>query len=184
MPEVDTTPDIEACFNQAMRLSAGEVDTPRGQGQRGVVIITPRRLMMAMPCPDPATVTDAMRDAIRKLVPAEPKQSVVVIGQNDVIPNQFFNPQQLSKLIPFIGYLLGIAGDGHRVVVFEGHPTALEIGCRHASLLIIDGGVLPLLQKDWLPIAKRVMQPPQRVLLLGRDGSAGVVEQVKKSAQP
>ena len=59
----------------------------------------------------------------------------------------------------------------------------MEPGCRHASLLMVDDAVVPLLQKDWLPVAKRAMQPPQRVLLMGRDGSVGVVEQTKKPPQ-
>jgi hypothetical protein len=43
------------------------------------------------------------------------------------------------------------------VVLFEGHPTALAAGLTGADLLIVDAGMIPFLQKDWLEVALQVM---------------------------
>jgi len=52
---------------------------------------------------------------------------------------------------------MGFACIGHAVWIFEGHPTALNAGCRESDLLIVDSGMLPFLSKDWIQVAQNVM---------------------------
>lgn len=65
----------------------------------------------------------------------------------------------MTRAIPFRGYLLAWATAGHNVIVFEGHPTAFESGVRNADVLLMDSGMLPFVQFNWVEAAQRVMQP-------------------------
>ena len=67
----------------------------------------------------------------------------------------------ISQSVPFFGFVLGFAYIGHAVWVFEGHPSALAAGCRDADVLIVDGGMVPHLQNDWMAIAWSVMRTPE-----------------------
>jgi hypothetical protein len=44
--------------------------------------------------------------------------------------------------------------------VFEGHPSALAVGCRDAELLIADNAMMPFLQEDWVTVAVGAMKRP------------------------
>lgn len=59
---------------------------------------------------------------------------------------------------PFAGLFIGLAYIGHTVWIFEGHPSALVAGCRDADLLIVDGGMIPFMAKDWATTAASVMR--------------------------
>jgi hypothetical protein len=175
MPDVDPDRDFAACFVQARRLSAGTVDVPGEEpGQRSVAIVTPWRLIMPIPCPPRQSVSAAMLASIRAIVPPHPKQAVTVIALNDVVKQGALTPGQANTLIPFLGYLVGMAYDGHTVVVFEGHPSALRAGCSDADVLIVDQAMVEHLQNDWIEVASAAMRKP-RILIFGRDGSIAAV---------
>jgi hypothetical protein len=44
------------------------------------------------------------------------------------------------------------------VWIFEGHPSALQAGCRDADVLIVDSAMLPVLQTDWQDVAAAAMR--------------------------
>ena len=174
MPQVDPVADFAGCMAKARDLSSGTTEVPRQEkGQRYVALITPGRLIMAIPCPRSAT--EEMLAGIRQIVPSEPKLAVTVIGFNDVVKQNALNPGQLNGLIPFLGYLLGMAYDGHTVVVFEGHPSALQAGCKDVDLLIVDQRMIPFLQSDCVRVASSVMKTP-RILAFGSDGSVAEID--------
>lgn len=112
---------------------------------------------------------------IRQIVPSEPKLAITVIGFNDVVKENALNPGQINGLIPFLGILVGMSYDGHNVVVFEGHPSALQAGCNNAELLIVDQRMTPLLQNDWVRAVSSVMKTP-RILVFGSDGSVAQID--------
>jgi hypothetical protein len=86
----------------------------------------------------------------------------------------------VNSLIPFLGYLMGMAFDGHSVLVFEGHPSALKAGCQNSDLLIVDEAMTDYLQENWVLEASAVMRNP-RILLFGHHGS---IAEVNSSSPP
>ena len=115
-----------------------------------------------------------MLDGVRRIFPENPKQQIAVIANNNVVAAKAFTAREANALIPFLGYLLGLAFDGHTVVVFEGHPSALAAGCKGATLLLMDQAMIEGLQSDWAAVAASAMQVPQ-ILMFGRDGSLSKV---------
>jgi len=171
MPAVDEGRDFAACLAQARQVSAGAVVVPNWEfGRRCVAIVTPGRLIVPVPCPAADAVTPAMLAAIRKIVPAEPKLTVSAVAFTAVPGRGPLSPAQAGAFIPFVGYLLGLAFDGHTVVAFEGHPSALEAGCRGADLLIVDRTMTEHLQADWVAVAGRALRAP-RIQVFDRQGT-------------
>jgi hypothetical protein len=164
MPEVDTHHDLRSVFMQARQLSAG---TETG---RSVAIVTPGRLIMPVACPPANAVSAQMLEGVRRIVPENPKQQITVIGYNNVVAASAFTAREANALIPFLGYLMGMAFDGHTVVVFEGHPSALAMGCEGSTLLLVDQAMAEHLQADWASVAASAMKTPN-MLMFGRDGS-------------
>jgi hypothetical protein len=54
--------------------------------------------------------------------------------------------------------LMGLTYIGHAVWVFEGHPSAFTVGCRHADVLIVDSSMLGGLEDGWEDRAAAVMR--------------------------
>lgn len=176
MPQVDPVADFAGCIAKARELSSRATDVPgQDKGQRRVALITPGRLIMAIPCPPAGAVTNEMLVGIRNIVPDEPKLAVTVIAFNDIVKHNALNPVQINSLIPFLGYLAGMAYDGHNVVVFEGHPSAFQVGCENADLLLVDQRMTAHLQGDWVSVASSVMKTPH-ILVFNSDGSVAVVD--------
>jgi len=71
-------------------------------------------------------------------------------------------------VIPFLGFLIGWSQAGHQVWVFEGHPSALVAGLAESEFLLLDSGMLPFLQSDWMAVAKRTMTAGGKVFLHDR----------------
>jgi hypothetical protein len=171
MPEVDLDRDLEECFAHARALTAAAVDGPeQGADECSLAVITPGRLIIPIPGPPADAVTQEMLAELRGIVPCQPKQRITVIAFTDIVLQGALTVRQIDPLIPFLGYLMGMATDGHSVVVFEGHPAALHIGCRAADLLIVDQAMVGHLQRDWAASARAVMRQPQ-VLIFSRDDS-------------
>jgi hypothetical protein len=76
--------------------------------------------------------------------------------------DRILSVQNVTAVIPFLGFLLGFGYIGHAVTIFEGHPSALAIGLQGADML-------PFLQQDWADVADRVMRKPD-IFVFGRDG--------------
>jgi hypothetical protein len=174
MPGVELFSDMDGLFEMARRLSAtGEY--PRGEGEpsaevaaklaemkgrRSVVILTPGRILMPVPAPEPDSVPEEMQKGVRELLPPDTPQVISVISYTYVKALI----EDKAKAIPFLGFLVGFASIGHTVVVFEGHPSAFESGIRGTNVLMVDSGMLPFIQKDWKETAFRVMSPDAKVL--------------------
>jgi hypothetical protein len=169
MPEVDEVPDIADRFAVARRVTRGEEtlrpDHPPEPGQRHVVLITPGRMLMQQPCPPPGSVDQSMIASIEQLAPGDKPLNITVIALNEIQAVL----TDVSKAIPFFGYLLGLCYVGHNVTIFEGHSSALAAGCADADLLIADAAMIPFLQEDWLKVAFS-SGTAQRLLVFYRDG--------------
>jgi hypothetical protein len=156
MPEVDQPADIERVFARARAAAAGEADVPGAGARRHLVVVTPGRMLMLHPCPPAGSMSPAQVAAIEKLLSPAVKQNVAVIAYTELSALR----ADLSRAVPFAGLLSGLAYVGHRVWVFEGHPSALAAGSREADLLIVDGAMVPHLPPDWSTTARRAMRRP------------------------
>jgi hypothetical protein len=168
---VELLSDMDGLFAKAHRISAsgeyavGEGEVPaeveRMKGQRSVVIMTPGRMLMPVPAPAPGSVQRSSEDAVRKLLPPDPPRKVSVVSYT-YVPALL---EDKSRAIPFLGFLVGFASIGHTVVVFEGHPSAFESGIRGSDVLMVDSGMQPFMQEDWMEVAFRVMRPGAKVFV-------------------
>ena len=167
MPRVEEVDDLAERFAAARRVTSGQEildeDHPPAPGQRHIVVLTPGRMLMQQGCPPPGSVSPDMVQSIEAMVPSTPALNVSVIALNE-IPALLTD---LSESIPFFGYLLGLGYTGHNVTVFEGHPSALAVGCADADLVIVDGGMIPFLQPDWQQVA---LSYARRLIVFYRDG--------------
>jgi hypothetical protein len=185
MPEVDLDRDIQACFAEARKMSAGGVYVPGGvPGERYVTVITPGRMIVPISCPAPKAGYEEKLATLRSIVPPEPKRAITVIAFNDLVMHMDLESgitiELVKSLIPFFSWLRVMAFDGHTVVVFEGHPSALKVGCQNSDVLIADQSMVDHLQEDWVFVASTVMRHPW-ILVVGRDGS---IAEVNPSTRP
>ena len=161
MPDVEEVPDLEERFSHA-RVAAADPQ------QRRIAIVSPQRLTMFQDCPPKGTASPAMVAAIHQIVRTWDPLNIAVIGMTDVDAVM----EDWSQAIPIAGFLLGMGYLGHRVVVFEGHPSSIAAGCRDADLLLVDGAMEPFLPENWVELARSTMRGRQRIVVTARDGTA------------
>lgn len=184
MPEVDAIPEQqEATLRMARQIAVkGKVLRPGGIPESCVALITPGRIIVPIPCPPPGSCGSETVAALRRLVPTVEPQAITVIAFNDVtkldLPDHLrqrgLTAPMIESLIPFLGCLLGLAYLGHSVVIFEGHSSALALGCRDADLLIIDEAMAVHLPKNCARVALGSLRTP-RIVLFRRDGRVGPI---------
>ncbi len=155
MPEVDMPPKLEEIFERARKAAAE--DTMPGKGKnRHIVLVTPGRMLMLQPTPAPGAMKPEAVQAVEKIMSSKTKRNVAVIAYTELTALQ----ASLAQTIPFIGLLMGLAYIGHTVWIFEGHSSALAVGCREAELVIADNAMIPFLQEDWVAVASAAMKRP------------------------
>jgi len=155
MPEVDPHPDIEAVFASVRRTASG------GRGARSLVVVTPQRKLLVMPVLSETPALRTMAANMDKFISSAVPRNVAAIAYTVLAPHKEKpDAADAARNIPFFGLLLGMSFSGHNVWVFEGHPSALAAGCRDADVLIVDSGMRPCLQADWLETVVHVMRNP------------------------
>jgi hypothetical protein len=107
---------------------------------------------------------------VKRLMPSDEPLDISVVSYTKV--EALAEDATKTKCIPFLGHLVGLAYVEHRVLVFEGHPSAFEAGVRGCDVLIIDSAMGPFLQEDWLEVARRAMAPGHRILVHDRESYA------------
>ena len=169
MPGVELLADMDALFGMARsQLLKDELPLEKSvKGQRAVAIVTPGRLIMYEPCSPPGSMSDAQVAPVKKLMPPDPPLNISVISYT--LLEAFIEDKSKTKCIPFLGFLLGFGHIGHSVVVFEGHPSAFESGVRDSDVLLVDSGMLPFIQSDWVEAAHRVMRPGAKIFVHSRE---------------
>jgi hypothetical protein len=168
MPDVDLRREVQALFAEARTAAANSPE------KRGVALVGPDRAIMVIPVPPRSAAMDAR---IPKLpdIPSDRPGNIAVIGNTGILGSAQGKPpdlQEAAKVIPFLGWLIGLGYAGHHVWIFEGHSSALAAGLEHAEILIVDSGMIPSLQNDWMAVAKNKMDAPRRVLIFNRDRNA------------
>lgn len=170
--EVEPSVNVDDVFRQARRMSSGEhsddTDDERQnivEGQRAVAIVTPGRLIILDPCPEPNTVPEEKLAPMCELLPPYPPLTISVISYTNIEALT----TDMTQTIPFRGFLNAWAYAGHNVVVFEGNPSAFESGVRDCDVLLVDSGMLPFVQFNWADVARRVMRPGGRIFIHDRE---------------
>jgi hypothetical protein len=162
MPSVHLLADMEAFFAKVRRDLA--LGFPQAPGQRGVAIITPTREVLVQTCPPPERMPPDVINSVGQLLPPSPPATICVISHTAACRTT----EEMSKCIPFSGYLCALASIGHSVVVFEGHPSAFESGVRNCDVLFIDSGMLPFVQSNWEQVACRIMRINKKIFVHDR----------------
>jgi hypothetical protein len=181
MPKVDADTDHGRVFEQARR----QADDAKRQGN-SVMIVTPGRMIIELPCSPPGSMAENVVGPIRELAPL-PATTITVIGFNDIVadfPNARHDEvekqrqlrEMMNQAVPFFGYVLGFGYLGHNVMLFEGHPLAYAAGLRGAEMLMVDSIMIEALPPDWIEIARREMVGRRRVVVFRRDGGLEALE--------
>ncbi len=161
MPEVDEPENLEKVFVSARQVAAKKADS----GARQVVLVTPGRLLLMLECPlrmDRGPVQE-----LEQFMPLPARRiSVIAFTELQQIGTSV---RSVAQVIPFLGYVLGMSYIGHNVIIFEGHRTALKVGCKEADVLIVDEAMAGFLDPDWQAQAFSVMTENSRILIFGRD---------------
>lgn len=156
MPEVDRlAPErLESVFQLAFTKPSSS----------GLVIVTPGRLLMELPTkPLAPDLADSAKKLASDLFGAARDLHVLVISYTAL--DALMADESYTECIPFLGMLLAFGSVGHRIVVFEGHPSALPIALRDADVLLVDDGMAPFLQSDWQAVAWKAMKPRARIFV-------------------
>ena len=181
MPIISPKRDIKRCFENARRLSTG------AHGVRWVVIIAPDGTLINVPvAPEEEADRTLLRDVRMVLAPnKEPVTGLTITAINCTtgIQRVARSFHKMLPLIPNLSYLVGAASLGNNVVAFEGHADDFAAGCVDADVLLLDGGMLPLLRPDWADIALNTLRQP-RIYMFGRDGQLSKVDAVLAIEKP
>jgi hypothetical protein len=167
---VELFEDMDEVFREARRAASGEDDDEvtrswkKFEGQRAVAIITPGRLTMFSPCPEPNSIPEEVIAPERMMMPPDPPLKISVISYTFIEALA----TEIDKAIPFRGFLISWAYLGHSVIVFEGHPSAFESGVRNCDVLFVDSVMLPFIQLNWIDVASRVMNEGARIFVHDR----------------
>jgi hypothetical protein len=165
MPGVDQPDDLDKIFHEAREIA-------RGKGSEGehccVAIVTPGRMIAPTPALPPDAITQADLENVRTLFGTSESLNIVAIAYNDLAAMMADEGKGKVRSIPFLGQLAVFAAAGHSVTVFEGHPSALQMGLHDCDALLVDSGMLPFLQEDWLKVAKLAMKPEARYFVFDR----------------
>jgi hypothetical protein len=200
MPGVDLLSDMEDFFVQVRRLlEADNTDefvqkagfgllappeytggkTPKGQ--RHVAVITPGRMISLAPAPPPNTKSEKELAPMKSILPSEKPLQITAISYTKL--QAYVEDKTKTKCIPFLGFLLAFAYLGHNVIVFEGHPSALEFGVKDSDVLFIDSGMLPFLTENWADIVFNSMKPNPKIFIHQRK-KFQLIPVVRKSTPP
>jgi hypothetical protein len=165
MPDVNLRRNAEEAFAEAHIALSKIADG------RGIVFVGVDRAVMVIPALPRSPEMDARLPKVPD-IPSEPLRKIAVIANTAIISTTSGKPPDLreaAKAIPFLGLLMGLGYAGHHIWIFEGHPSALAAGLLHAEILLLDSGMLPFLQGDWMSVAQHVMDTPRRVLIHSRE---------------
>lgn len=157
MPKVRqrSTEETEKIFQQALvqaSISGVVIVTPEGN------FLTPSLTSKAI-----APSTSPVEQLSADLFGTSRDLHVVVISYTE--SDALEADKSHKKCIPFLGLLIGLGTIGHRIVVFEGHPSNFPVALKSADILLVDDGMRPFLQPDWKSTARKVMSPQGRILL-------------------
>jgi len=180
--EVDAPDDLAAKFALARETADGRGPVDAVKGSRRVVILTPGLASVSYPAVADNLIPPSALAFLKSWLGPQ-NRTITFIGFT-FLPGLMEEPGGAEKCIPYLRQLMIIAGAGHNVVVFEGNPSRFETGLRDSDVLMIDSGMRPFLQPDWMSVALRVMRPGARVFFCVREKQNNVVEVISSPQAP
>ena len=161
MPQVDQPANLAGVFDQARQFATGE-KKPEGIDLTShyLVRVTPGRMLMFKSCPKPGSMSPEAVTAFEGMMPSSNRLKIAVIAYTDMQAVM----KDIRKAIPAIGLFFGLGYIGHSIWMFEGHPSALEVGCKDADMLIVDQTMQPYLADGWNQLASRQMSRKQIII--------------------
>lgn len=159
MPDVSPVSDINAVFTRARRMASGDLDAVERRGlpsgtSRVIAVVLPSRAIGCFACRPPDAMPADQRASIEKMIPSAVPRNIVAIA-NTAVEHR---TSDLTKTVPFLGFLAAFSSIGHSVWMFEGDPAALAAGCHDADVLFVDGALVPHLGHDWTTVARAAMR--------------------------
>ena len=153
MPEVAMPANIEEVFVNIRKIATGD------KGQGGLVIVRPNRSYLVVPPMPENPELKKFADGLAQLFPGGVQRNIAVIGFTEFGGGAGAPTiAEVNQAIPFLGLLMGLSYLGHAVSMFEGHPSALQAGCREADALLVDSAMVPLLSSGWQETAAGAMR--------------------------
>lgn len=187
MPGVDVLSDMDGFFEMARSLSDAEgyekklqdIETAKfvhkdsslerpPVGQRYVVFVTPGRAIMPLPAAKPNSVSKEKLKPMRDILQTDRPLKITAISYTRL--DAYLEDKTKTKCVPFLGFLLAFAYLGHDVLLFEGHPTALQAGVKESDFVLLDSAMLPFMQDDWAEVIFNSLNPNGRVRIHDREG--------------
>jgi hypothetical protein len=171
MPDVELFSDMSAIFGAARNIVVSEghkslnQDSSSHQGQRCFVIVTPGRMLMSIPTVPSGDQAAAIAKVAEEIFPSGKPLNISVISYTYVDALL----EDMTKCIPFLGYLFAFSYSGHNIIVFEGHPSAFESGIRDSDILLVDSGMEPFLPPKWAETAFAVMRENAKIFIHNRE---------------
>ncbi|MBX3081229.1 MAG: hypothetical protein KF716_06305 [Anaerolineae bacterium] len=168
--DVRTPSEYATLVASARQLAAKPLD-------RYIVLMTPRRVLLGVPCPNLDMVPrSAVETLKRQFSPSQPLTVTVIAYTRsalNAVPERAY--RAFGRDIPFFNLLLGLGALGHNVFIFEGHRSALEAACRDADLLIIDEHVLANLGEHWPESAGKAMRTDNAIIVRSAKGQISLL---------
>ena len=176
--DIDVPDYLASVFADARRVASGS--HPQSLGEKRVAILTPGRAILSVPAvPKDQLQPEVLAGTNKWLGPDSRDIAVVAYTKLEALMDKDHGE---IKCIPFLPKLCMLAAAGHNVVVFEGHSSALELGLRDTDVFLIDSGMLPFLQQDWMKVAVRVMRSGATYFICGRE--KGDLLEIIPASQP
>ena len=153
-------------FRQARALAAQT-------GSRQVVLIRPDLSLLALACPDAASMPGDVIQQMESIVPSSVKRNIAVVTDTGSAPAgpraEVGSPAwaAIGKDLPFFGILNGLGCIGHAVWIFDA-AADIRIACQEADMLIIDSAVSGRVPESSLDLARSVMRT-QTILVHNRE---------------
>ncbi|MBV8818016.1 MAG: hypothetical protein JO022_06640 [Acidobacteriaceae bacterium] len=163
MPDINLGRNPEEVFAEARSTFS---KLPEG---RGVVLVGVDRTIIGMPVPGRSRELDARMPRLPGL--GKPCRMAIIANTGAIpsVPPKAQDLRDVTKAIPFFGLIMALGYAGHRIWVFEGHPSSLEAGVRSAHILLVDSGMLPFLREGWRAAAQTAMDAPRTILVHNRE---------------
>jgi hypothetical protein len=157
---LSSLPDFSDSVTPAM-AALEKVFAPIRQkaAQHILVVLRPDGRHLALTAPQREAVSAEAVAAVERILPSDVPRNVAAIGDTQWTMAETPSVTGANQAIPFFGLLMGFAGIGHAVWIFDaGTSDAIAAGCRHADLLIVDSARLAALPSGWQTGAAKGMR--------------------------
>jgi hypothetical protein len=148
-------PGIEMLFAKVRKHAAAN---------RGVSLLRQDQKVYVLPAPLPGSINPQMEAGIKATVPSEQPRNIAAIAAPGALSGgDATKPptvQDISRQVPFFGFLVGLAYVGHAVWIFEASAAWMPAGCEDADLLVMDSHAVSALPQGWATDAGTIMRNP------------------------